>query len=82
LSASEDESIVSDVSNEDNDEVMGNREEEGGNAAADSSRKKRKKNNDDPNGRMPGQLSSEVPPLDYHGKKEAAIASLLNIYRY
>jgi hypothetical protein len=35
---------------------------------------KKKKNNDDPNGRMPGQLSSKAPPLDYHGKRNAAIA--------
>jgi len=73
LSKSEDESIVLDVSN---DEVIENREEEGGNPAAGSSRKKMRKNNDDPNGRMPGQLSSEAPPLVYHDKKEAAIAHI------
>jgi hypothetical protein len=58
---------------------MGNSEEEGGNAAAGSSQKKRKKNNDDPNGGMPGQLSSKAPPLDYHGKKEAAIAHIKTV---
>jgi len=73
LSESEDESIVLDVSN---DEVIENREEEGGNPAAGSSRKKMRKNSDDPNGRVPGQLSSEAPPLDYHDKKEAAIAHI------
>jgi hypothetical protein len=76
---SEDESIALNialnVSNDDN-EVIENREEEGDNAAAGSSQKKRKKNNDDPIGRMPGQLNSEAPPLDYHGKKEAAIAHI------
>jgi hypothetical protein len=38
LSESEDESIVLDVSNDDNDEAIETRGEEGGNAAAGSSR--------------------------------------------
>jgi hypothetical protein len=76
LTESEDKSVELDVSNDDNNEVMENREEEGGNAAAGSSRKIRKNNNDDLNGRMPGQLSSKAPPLDYHGQKEAAIAHI------
>jgi hypothetical protein len=74
-SESEDESIASGVSSDDIDQVEEERGEEGGNAAG-SSRKKNNNNNDDPNGRMPGQLSSEAPPLDYHGKRNAAIAHI------
>jgi hypothetical protein len=66
-SESEDKSVAMDTEN---------REEEGGNAAG-SSWKKRKKSNDDL--RIPGQLSSEAPPLDYHAKKKAVIAHITTL---
>jgi hypothetical protein len=36
----------------------------------------KKNSNNDLNDRMPGQLSPEAPPLDYHGKRNAAIAHI------
>jgi len=68
-SESEDKSVAMDTEN---------REEEGGNAAG-SSWKKRKKSNDDL--RIPGQLSSEAPPLDYHAKKKSCHCSYHNFDR-
>jgi len=75
-SESEGESESSDESDDDIQGEQGREGEQGGNAVAGTSRKRRKTTNDDPNGRMPGQLSTEAPPLDYVGKKNAAIAHI------
>ncbi len=61
------------------DEINNIDEEEGGDemgTAAGSSNKRMKQSESDPNGRMLGQLNSEAPPLDYQGKKAAAIAHI------